>query len=216
MTATTTVCRGCGGPLLPARGPGRPVVWCSERCRKAQYSRPCADCGRPMNGSGGRGERAPVRCSPCQNRTIEQREAMSRAHSGRVVWSDEDLLDALRACHEDIGPPVTRGRYRAWRTETSAPSHALIIGRLGGWSRACEQAGVPHGQQRRTSYGRTTAEECVEAVAEAARIVGRPPTVSQYAELRRAHPGWPSESLIRIRCGPWMAVVRAIDQGEAR
>lgn len=214
MTATTTVCRGCGGPLLPARGPGRPVVWCSERCRKAQYSRPCADCGRPMNGSGGRGERAPVRCSPCQNRTIEQREAMSRAHSGRVVWSDEDLLDALRACHEMTGRPVTRKSYEAWQAETGAPNHTLILNRLGGWSRACERAGVPHGKRCRPSYERATAEQCVEAVERAARRLGHPPTVSQYAELRRAHPGWPSESLIRLRCGSWMAALRAAGEAE--
>lgn len=211
-TATATVCRGCGGPLPPSRGPGRPMVWCSDRCRKGQYSRPCADCGKPLNGSDGRGERAPVRCSPCQHRTVETREAKSRAGLGRVEWSDEDLTDALRACHEDTGGPVTTNAYVAWQTETVAPSAALLEWRLGGWSRACERAGVPHGQQRRPSYERTSAEQCVEAVAQAARIIGHPPTVAQYRDLRReAHPFWPSASLVRMRCGSWMAAVRMID-----
>lgn len=26
-------CRGCGAPLPPSSGPGRPRAWCGERCR---------------------------------------------------------------------------------------------------------------------------------------------------------------------------------------
>ena len=80
--------------------------------------------------------------------------------------------------------------------------------------RPSERAGVPHGKRCRPSYERATAEQCVEAVERAARRLGHPPTVSQYAELRRAHPGWPSESLIRLRCGSWMAALRAAGEAE--
>lgn len=56
-------CEGCGAPL-PSAYPNR--IWCSERCRRqTRYSRPCVDCGKPLNGSAGLGPNAPVRCNAC-------------------------------------------------------------------------------------------------------------------------------------------------------
>jgi len=129
------------------------------------------------------------------------------------TWTDEDLTDALCACHQATGMVVTQKVYDAWSAETGAPSQTLIVQRLGAWSRVCDAVGVPCGYQYRTSYERTTAEQCLEAVAQATRIKGHPPTVAEYTAMRRDRPGlrWPSVSLIRIRCGTWLEALRAAE-----
>ncbi len=38
-------------------------MWCSDRCRKTQYSSPCVDCGKALNGSDGPNAR--LRCVAC-------------------------------------------------------------------------------------------------------------------------------------------------------
>lgn len=61
--------------------------WCSERCRRSQYSTPCVDCGAPTDGSNGRGKSAPKRCARCSSaytsvlaheRSLEHRERVER------------------------------------------------------------------------------------------------------------------------------------------
>lgn len=63
-------CAGCGAPLAPSEG--RPRKWCSERCRKAQYSVPCEDCGAPVNGNDGRG--AHRWCLECSGKRAGERQ----------------------------------------------------------------------------------------------------------------------------------------------
>lgn len=206
----TAVCEGCGEAVEPSRGGGA-RKWCSERCRRRSlYGGVCVDCGARTCGGRGPG-RASIRCGACVRTTMAWRSA----HSGgrERTWADEDLVGALRACHQATGPPVTQKAYDAWAAETDAPSRALIVQRLDTWSRACEAAGVECGNQYRTSYEHTTAEQCVAAVVQATRITGRPPTVAEYTAMRRDRPGlgWPSVALVRIRCGTWLGALRAAE-----
>lgn len=56
-------CAGCGTEIPPSKA-GRPRKWCSEKCRKAQYSGTCERCGKPTNGYAGPGL-ASSRCIDC-------------------------------------------------------------------------------------------------------------------------------------------------------
>ena len=58
--------------------------------RRERYSRPCPDCGTPMNGSDGRGPNAPALCKMCNGH--RQGEAMrqagiARAHEWEAMWA---------------------------------------------------------------------------------------------------------------------------------
>jgi DNA-binding NarL/FixJ family response regulator len=69
-------CEGCG-TSLPSAYPNR--IWCSERCRKqTRYSRPCVDCGKPLNGSDGHSAKAAVRCVRCAALATVPREVRER------------------------------------------------------------------------------------------------------------------------------------------
>jgi endogenous inhibitor of DNA gyrase (YacG/DUF329 family) len=58
------LCQICGAEL-PSQSRGKPRKFCSEKCRKQQYSTPCVDCGAPTSGNDGHGPRASKRCLPC-------------------------------------------------------------------------------------------------------------------------------------------------------
>jgi len=67
-------CPGCGADLT---GTHRKRKWCSERCRKAQYSTPCKSCGGPTYGGNGRGPNPPKVCAYCAaTRHAERNETL--------------------------------------------------------------------------------------------------------------------------------------------
>jgi RNA polymerase-binding transcription factor DksA len=84
----TGLCPGCGDPLPPSRG-NAPRKWCSERCRKMQYRRPCANCGAPCGGSD-----LSTYCADCGLRIGLAR---SRALQHAQVAEKRDLVLALLA-----------------------------------------------------------------------------------------------------------------------
>jgi DNA-directed RNA polymerase specialized sigma24 family protein len=80
-------CEGCGA-RLPSASPKR--IWCSERCRKqTRYSRPCVDCGKPLNGSDGhKGATRCVRCAALAavpREVREREEAVLRMRAGGML-----------------------------------------------------------------------------------------------------------------------------------
>lgn len=81
-------CAGCH-ELFPVRKKMalNRAKWCSERCRRSQYSTPCVDCGAPTDGSNGHGKNASKRCARCNltytsvlahERSLEHRERVER------------------------------------------------------------------------------------------------------------------------------------------
>jgi hypothetical protein len=87
-------CQACGVALRPNRG--RPRKWCSDRCRKTQYSAPCADCGKPLNGSGGRGPNAAKRCAAC---------AAVASGEERKIWTRDAIVLAIQEWAYEYGEP---------------------------------------------------------------------------------------------------------------
>ena len=151
MTAVVR-CQGCGNPLPPSTG-NRPRKWCSERCRKAQYSTPCVDCGAPLNGSDGHGPNAAIRCKLCAARV---------AGEAKTRWTRQALLLAIRAWARQYGePPATpdwnptraarlhdEGRICRFR-EGDWPHSESVVREFGSWNAGILAAGfeprAPHG-----------------------------------------------------------------------
>jgi hypothetical protein len=177
-----------------------------QKNRRARYSSPCAACGAPTDGSGGYKTRRRL-CAEC---AAEQPHTLERARlhgDGVPQWTDEALLDALRA-GDDLGIWTVK----EWRRRAMAlglPSAHLFVLRFNSWNRARELAGLPVWEPRR-SYSRTSTSDCVAAVARVWRALGEPPSKATYdAYMASADNRLPSESLIRLRVGSWVAALEA-------
>lgn len=115
------VCGGCGVPLAPSRS-GHPRKWCSEPCRKSQYSRPCEKCGDPMTGSNGHGPHAPKVCRSCLDARNAERnerilEAWGRGETSVVIARREGIspvavMGLMKHLRQRKGEPVPLHRRR--------------------------------------------------------------------------------------------------------
>ena len=71
---------------------------------------------------------------------------MKASTHGSRVYSYDDILDALRRAAGDVGEPLTKVKYDAWRHEhPGVPSAIRIIQVAGSWIAACTDAGVGTG-----------------------------------------------------------------------
>jgi DNA-directed RNA polymerase subunit RPC12/RpoP len=178
-----------------------------DRIRKAKRSRPCLDCGRRVTNSG---SEPPMRCKKCERKrlgTMESRRAQAARFTGRYTrWTDGQLLEALRSVAVDGG--VSVNAYRAAYAQApsgSLPSSPLFSMRFGTWNDAVEAAGLTPGEALR-SYERVTAAGCVMALEDCMIDTGHVPTYREYEEWAKRN-GAPSGTLLRIRCGGFMAAV---------
>lgn len=148
--------QGCTNELPPPKTPGQARKWCSDRCRKSQYSVPCEDCGAPLNGSDGRGRNAPRRCVRCNN--IAQ-GAESK------VWTSTAVVLAIQEWAAEYGEPpavpdwnphtaehVLHDPARARRFREAGgqwPNFKTVYREWGSWNAAIKAAGftprAPHG-----------------------------------------------------------------------
>lgn len=144
-----SACKGCGTELPPKTWQGRDRLWCSDRCRKQTlYSRPCADCGEPMNGSDGNSPNASVRCVSCANKVNG---------AARTVWTREAILAAIREWAAEYGEPPRQADWnpvqarnylhderRARRFEEAGgrwPWFTKVVREFGSWNAAIAAAG---------------------------------------------------------------------------
>jgi len=177
-----------------------------DRIRKAKRSRPCVDCGKRVTNSG---SEPPMRCLKCERKrlgTVEARRAMADVAMGRTRWTEEQMLDALRWAAVDgrLSVKDYQSAY-ARRGRRRMPSSALFTQRFGSWNAAIEKAGLIPGLSNR-SYEQITATGCVMALEDCMIDSGHIPTYAEYEEWAKAN-GAPSGTLLRIRCGGFMAAV---------
>jgi hypothetical protein len=122
----------CPNELPAQHGPGPRVKWCSDKCRKTKYSRPCVDCGKPTDGSNGHGPKAPARCTVCAHRF---------EHESRH-WTPERIVDAIQRWAAEKGSPPSASRWFKSRP-VDYPSIPTVQREFGSWASAIEAAGFP-------------------------------------------------------------------------
>ena len=129
-------CAGCGEmfPVRKKKALNR-AKWCSERCRKAQYSSPCVDCGAPTNGSDGRGPNAAKRCQKCSSTHTGQLQRDKWAPRRALVerlwregWTSAQIEDELGTWHGPRGHFISSQRARGWDLpHRCSPEHIEAI-----------------------------------------------------------------------------------------
>jgi hypothetical protein len=87
----------------------------------------------------------------------------------------------------------------------SWPSIHTYTARFGSWRKALIAAGLPAGRHGPSgAKPRFSAQDCIDALREAAQIHGEPPTIASYDELARASNNrLPSAATITKRFGSW-------------
>lgn len=202
---TSFACHGCGAGLIKT-WQGRDPKWCSERCRKASYCHQCIDCGGPCN-LDGRATNASVRCLACYRRwqsSLESRRVMSAAHTGRVFWTHEKILDVLRRVATN--GRLTCAEYDAAYVPGHMPSRPTINNRFGRWNNALEAAGLQTTEPVAVGWGITFAA-AVMAVEDCRDALGRLPSSREYDEWATST-GAPSLAGIR-KTGRWIDLLEA-------
>lgn len=104
------------------------------RARKDSYRGRCADCGRPTDGSWGRGPQASKRCVRC-------------AGARQRIWTRDRIIDALRDFADERGRAPTAGELGAGSNCTDRvawlPRWQTVRKVFGSYPAACEAAGLP-------------------------------------------------------------------------
>lgn len=180
--------------------------------RKAKNNGICEGCGGPTQ-SGGELV-PPKRCRPCSvihmRMDMADRARRSARSKGKYVWTDEQIVEAMRSVADADGFVSTTAydqRY-AEAPRGSMPSRPLITIRYGLWGLAVQAAGLRTRGPSGTPYS-TRIEEagCHLAIQECADDVGHPPTYAEYAEWAQLT-GGPCAATIRNRCGTWLQALR--------
>jgi hypothetical protein len=130
----------------------------------------------------------------------------------RPVFTEADILRALRAAAAICGEPLSHGRYDAVAREVGGPTATRIIQRFGTWSAACAAAGVRSAAPQRAYRQLWDADRVAAAVRE--YLADEPAgTYAGYAQWARAADGRPSGTTVRNVLGNWNAAKAAAFDG---
>lgn len=122
-----------------------------------------------------------------------------------MEFSESDCLEALNEAANQLGRTPTMDEYDSMNL---SPSASTIADHCGTWQLAVAKAGLD-----RKSHREYTEENCINALKNAADIIGSEPSLSKYNELGLR----PSASTIQEIFGSWSEAKKAAgvkDYGE--
>lgn len=135
----------------------------------------------------------------------------AKARPSHPKYSDEEIIECLRAANVELGGVLTTADYTAFaRTRKLAdgrhwPLHQTPANRFGSWRAALQKAGLQANPPSAVAGQRIfTREHCIDAILEVERDLAHPPTAAEYERAAAASGGaLPSLATLRQRCGGW-------------
>jgi len=123
------------------------------------------------------------------------------------IYSDHDIVVALRSAAAQLGQVASAKDYAALTAGTKLPSLTTILNRIGGWSNAITAAGlIPGAAADRCRARRWTEEACWDALRQVADELGQIPSVLAYERFATGRGDLPSSATIRNRLGRWSSM----------
>lgn len=125
------------------------------------------------------------------------------------VYTDEEMLDALRACSTSTAtgrpgqPPLTSSSYAGWARGRQVPSKATFLLRFTTWSAAVTQAGLNPAPSLRAEYTRIGDDQIADGLRRYLLQEKSAATAARYDLWSRTDESAVSSSLLRLRLGPW-------------
>lgn len=119
-------------------------------------------------------------------------------------YSDDDVLQALRAAAAAQGEPLSVDRYDAHQARAGGPTSARIIQRHGTWNAACAAAALRVNASRAGSRRRWTPNAVAAHVAAYLREEGSG-SYAGYADWAKRTEGAPSAQTVRNTFSGWAA-----------
>lgn len=179
------------------------------RARKAKNNGTCIDCGaETKNGGGGVPPERCARCNVTHTRALPLRREASLNRRGKSRWTDEQILDELRAASY-AGLLTTTIYDAAHAADPSLPSRSLVVRRFDRWNEAVRRAGLRSRGPGRNTRPRTPNADMLAAIRDHEAELGRLPSRDEYQAWARAN-GRASAALIRQRFGAWMVAIEQL------
>lgn len=130
-------------------------------------------------------------------------------------YPDSEMVAFLQEANAGTNAPLSIEQYRRYaegrHTDDSRPWPSIytFIRRFGSWRRALIRAGLPVNSSGPSSIKpRFSERDCVDALREAARTFGKPPTLTAYDQLARSSGGrLPGALTVKNRLGSWYAAL---------
>jgi len=138
--------------------------------------------------------------------TVPEARVLRRARrASSPLYSDEQIVAALRDAAGELPAPLSIEGYRRWTQngrDRDRPGPELIRMRFGGWRRALARAGLPTNSR---SGPRATYEfaDIVRAIVTAWREIGRYPSVTRYEAWRGGRADLPAAATARRFAPSW-------------
>jgi hypothetical protein len=124
-------------------------------------------------------------------------------------FTDEAILDAIRAAALEHGDPLSHTRYDRYAADHGMPTSCRITQRFGSWSAACAAAGVGVFTRNRTYTRRWTPGQMVDAVVDYLASPASTGSFADYDAWSRTRPDMPSSGTVRNQFGSWTVVKTA-------
>ncbi|WP_148612634.1 hypothetical protein [Nocardioides rubriscoriae] len=130
------------------------------------------------------------------------------AVGGKVKYSDDDMLDAVRQAAFFVSGALRGESYDEYRAAFGGPCRMGIISRFGTWRAACDAADVAANTTRSYS-SRWSETDLIRWVADYLAADGSSGTYSGYAAWAKAMSGAPSGPRLRQTFPRWGEVKAA-------
>ena len=138
-----------------------------------------------------------------------ERRRRRRATAPR--YPTEELIACLQEAGAAARGALTTGEYGAYakgrQTENGRPwpSDQTYVNRFGSWRAALLQAGLPvNPRAPRPPKRKFSDQDCIQALRDAARALGKAPTAAEYdAFVKASKKSLPGPGTVRKRCGTW-------------